>query len=246
MTAVMEECAEQSAFLSQERTGIKSDKGGKYMKKTGTNRFTKRAFFKKMTAAALCAVCLTAAVPAVCQAGGARQDVSAAYRKESALPAFKYTGNKKELAVICEYLLEKKAPLYKDADVFIPAPVIFGIREKGGETLVFGNFWIFGYDLSGATLICESGGAMPACFHLAKDGDSYKVTKVEQAEDGAGFTDSIEKMTKGYKKIRKKMLVSNEKKEKQVRRNWIRNYVQANNLAVTAYKDYGWDPVSVR
>ena len=69
---------------------------------------------------------------------------------------------------------------------------------------------------------------------------------VEQAEDGAGFTDSIEKMTKGYKKIRKKMLVSNEKKEKQVRRNWIRNYVQANNLAVTAYKDYGWDPVSVR
>ena len=166
--------------------------------------------------------------------------------KESALPAFKYTGNKKELAVICEYLLEKKAPLYKDADVFIPAPVIFGIREKGGETLVFGNFWIFGYDLSGATLICESGGAMPACFHLAKDGDSYKVTKVEQAEDGAGFTDSIEKMTKGYKKIRKKMLVSNEKKEKQVRRNWIRNYVQANNLAVTAYKDYGWDPVSVR
>ena len=186
------------------------------------------------------------AVPAVCQAGGARQDVSAAYRKESALPAFKYTGNKKELAVICEYLLEKKAPLYKDADVFIPAPVIFGIREKGGETLVFGNFWIFGYDLSGATLICESGGAMPACFHLAKDGDSYKVTKVEQAEDGAGFTDSIEKMTKGYKKIRKKMLVSNEKKEKQVRRNWIRNYVQANNLAVTAYKDYGWDPVSVR
>ena len=35
MTAVMEECAVQSAFLSQERTGIKSDKGGKYMKKTG-------------------------------------------------------------------------------------------------------------------------------------------------------------------------------------------------------------------
>ena len=142
-----------------------------------------------MTAAALCAVCLTAD-----------------------------TGNKKELAVICEYLLEKKAPLYKDADVFIPAPVIFGIREKGGETLVFGNFWIFGYDLSGATLICESGGAMPACFHLAKDGDSYKVTKVEQAEDGAGFTDSIEKMTKGYKKIRKKMLVSNEKMSDPVQR----------------------------
>ena len=216
------------------------------MKRTGIVSVSKKTVIRKAAAAALCAVCLTAASPAFCLAGTAGQELSEVYMKESALPAFQYTGNKKELGVICDYLLKEIAPLYSEADVFIPAPVICGIRTKGSETLVFGNFMIFGYNLSGDTLECVCGGNMPACFHLVKDGDSYKVRELERAADGAGYNESIDRMTKGYKKIRKKMSVSNEKKEARVRRNWVRNYVRANNLAVTAFKDYGWDPVSIR
>ena len=127
----------------------------------------------------------------------------------------------------------------------IPCPIIVAEEDSDRDDIrVYGDFWIFNYDLEGDTLKNTSGGAYPGCMHF-KAVDSaagYEVTSMEVAADGSDFDESAKKIFgKHYDEFVK--VNSDDKAREETRAQIIANYVAANNLSITAYQDYGWDPV---
>ena len=162
------------------------------------------------------------------------------------LPEYKYNGDDPAAGAICEYLSQEYAQenYITGKCVAIPAPTIYRQEQVGGELLVFGCFWTDTYCKNGNTLISVSGGAMPGCFHLVKDGDAYKISSVEYAEDGESFEESIRKMTEGFPGLYE-MYFGNDSIDEKVRKEAITDYVVSNGLGIDYYKDYGWDPVAL-
>ena len=162
------------------------------------------------------------------------------------LPEYKYNGDDAAVGVICEYLAGEYAQenYITGKCVAIPAPTIYRQEQINGELLVFGYFWTDTYCKNGNTLISVSGGALPGCFHLVKDGDSYKISSVEFAEDGDQYDESIRKMTEGFPGLYEQYFAGDSIDEK-VRKEAINDYVLSNGLGIDYYKDYGWDPVAL-
>ena len=65
---------------------------------------------------------------------------------------------------------------------------------------------------------------------------------MEVTEDGSGYTESAKRIFGDHYDEFAKVNSDEETREK-TRAQIIANYVAANNLQITAYKDYGWDPV---
>ena len=161
------------------------------------------------------------------------------------LPPYQYEGDDPALgAVIAELVKGEYLDVKEGIDVVLPAPVIYGKKQKGDEVLIFGNFWTFAYSRQGNALVCGSGGEEPACYHLKKQGDNYVITDVQRAMDGEEYMDSIREMTKDYPDLYDKYMEAKDEMET-VRREYIQQYVTANDLGIEYYKDYGWDPVEL-
>ena len=163
----------------------------------------------------------------------------------TALPAYDYPGPELFYSVLYSYMTDELSKGYPDCQVSIPCPVIIAEEETDKSDIrVYGNFWIFNYDLNGETLECASGGSYPGCIHIEDTDEGYKVTSMDVVEDGSGFTESAKKIFgKYYDSFMKDG--EDEKLREETRAQIIANYVAANNLNITAYKDYGWDPVKL-
>ena len=173
------------------------------------------------------------------------QTVGGASSESGELPAYEYPGPELFYTVLYDYLIDEYAKNYPAADVTIPCPVIVSEDESDRSDIrVYGNFWIFNYDKNGNTLECASGGSYPGCIHVKTTDEGYEVTSMEVVEDGSGFTESAKKIFgKEYDAFMKDG--EDEKLREETRAQIIANYVAANNLDITAYQDYGWDPVSL-
>ncbi len=166
-----------------------------------------------------------------------------------ALPAYIYPGGDPVLAAVTSYMADVMTGYYSDYDVSIPAPVILK-QEKIDDThiKVYGNFWIFNYDLQGQTLENVSGGEAPGYMIVTRDGDSMKVTDAEFAGDGAEYAEDIKNFCGDDKSLESQYFASNDAGQEpllSVRKEFIHDYVEANGLDITAYQDYGWEPVGL-
>ena len=162
------------------------------------------------------------------------------------LPEYKYNGDDPAIGAICEYLAGEyaKENYITGKCVAIPAPTIYRQEQVGGELLVFGYFWTDTYCKNGNTLISVSGGALPGCFHLVKEGDAYKISSIDAAEDGELYAESIRKMTEGFPGLYE-MYFGSDSIDEKARKEAITDYVVSNGLGIDYYKDYGWDPVAL-
>ncbi|MBR4168887.1 MAG: hypothetical protein IKR47_04065 [Lachnospiraceae bacterium] len=181
-------------------------------------------------------------------------DAADAGAENAGLPPYKYTGSDPYLAQIIDYQLTEIAPMYAEAEVFIPEPHVLLVDEKNpADIKVIGNFWIMGYDLDGTVLMTQCGGEMPAVFHFEKDEADGSVHLkaqdfVEVAGDGAQYAKDIKKFCEGYDGLEEQFYGTDNGKGEantQTRIEFIRQYVSDNNLDITAFQDYGWDPVSI-
>lgn len=161
------------------------------------------------------------------------------------LPAYDYPGPELFYSVLYSYMIDELSKGYSDYQVSIPCPVIIAEDESDKSDIrVYGNFWIFNYDLNGDILECTSGGSYPGCIHIKDTEEGYTVTSMDVVEDGSGFTDSAKKIFgKYYDSFMKDG--EDEKLREETRAQIIANYVAANDLKITAYKDFGWDPVTL-
>lgn len=166
---------------------------------------------------------------------------------DSALPHFTYPDDDPVPNAICDYLTTVIAAQYETAEVSIPQISIIEVDEsKDDDIKVWGDFWIYNYNLEGETLMTLSGGNYPGLMHLKKNPDgSCSVTSFDQVEDGSNFDSSAKKIF-GDKYDRLQEIMSDDKSRDGFRTAMIKNYVEDNGLGVTQYQDYGMDPVSLK
>ena len=137
---------------------------------------------------------------------------------------------------------------YEDGNVVIPAAIIYKITVLKGETStykVYGTFCTDIYRVNGDVLERLAGITRQGMItlELSKDG-KWTVIGEEYAQDET-FEADQERIAGGSADLlaRFRDREKNERSYAAVRKANIRQYVQDNGLGITAYQDYGWDPV---
>jgi len=207
-------------------------------------------------AGAVCAAAeAEAATEETAAEASAQEQTEAETEAESALPAFTYSGHSAVLACVCDYIADELAPMYSASDVLIPVPVIFGVDDTDEDHVkVYGDFWLFWYaQQDDSTLLCEAGGQNPGVLWLVRDGDGYAVEMFDRVTDGDGLEEDIHRICSeagdfGVYDLEGLFLGSAVDKEalwKYALAVTLSRYVEDSGLNLTAYQDYGWDPVAI-
>ena len=147
--------------------------------------------------------------------------------------------NRKEQAVrqaISEYLLREITPYYLQGEICVPALLI--AHEE--DSCVWGDFWVFWYNIAGDTLKTVSGGSHPGRMTLTYENNQPQVVAFERVEDGSRFMPTAKRIFGDYLDIFMNMH-SNESVREAVRREQLSEYVQQNNLNIHYYQDFGWE-----
>lgn len=164
------------------------------------------------------------------------------------LPEFRYSGDDAVLAALCDLTLQEEAGRYYASpnSVFIPAPHICHTLEDGDDLVVFWNIQIYGYYRNGNTLCCDSGAINASRARLTPDGKGgYTVTEYLKAFDGVDYGINIREYCEEYG-LSADIYQSDAADRENIRKELIQMYVDDNSLDIKFYKDFGWDPVSLR
>ncbi len=161
------------------------------------------------------------------------------------LPAYEYPGPEEFYWVLYDYLIKELGKDYEPSDVGIPCPIIIAEDESDKNDIkIWGNFWYYTYELNGDTLETKAGGSYPGLIHVKYTDEGYEVTGMEVVGDGSDF-DPTSKEIFGDHYNEFIMSNANSEGNEQTRAQIIANYVAANDLPITQYQDFGWDPVKL-
>ena len=173
--------------------------------------------------------------------GGAAADDSA----NAGLPKYEYPGPELFYSVLYQYIVDECSKGYEIEPGMVTIPNVNIIAEDDSDKndiKVYGDFWVFNYTLNGETLEMQSGGQYPGCIHIKTTDTGYEVISMDVVADGS---DSIPSAQKIFGDYYDKYMNIDRDAEEVTRGQIIANYVAANNLKITAYQDYGWDPVTL-
>ena len=147
--------------------------------------------------------------------------------------------------VVDDYMVNEFGKHYLQGDVCIPSNFIISQDNGNAEdVLVWGDFWVFNYEVAGDTLKTVSGGSHPGLMHLRTTDDGYEVTKFEAVEDGSEYLPSAKRIF-GDKFDAFQEISSAVEKREDIRLRNIADYVKKHNLKVTMVQDYGWPAVEL-
>lgn len=148
-------------------------------------------------------------------------------------------------AAVDDYLVNVIGKNYAEAEYCIPCP-IFVSTDDGNkdDVLVWGDFWVFNYDVAGDTLKTVSGGTHPGLMHVKKTDNGFEVVGFDAVEDGAGNMESAKKIF-GEHFDSFWEINSNQEKREDIRLHFIADYVKKHNLPVKMVQDYGWPAVAL-
>ena len=141
---------------------------------------------------------------------------------------------------ISDYLVNEIGKDYSKGELCIPTLMM--VHED--SLRVWGDFWVFWYNVSGDTLKCVSGGNHSGLMTISKEDGTHKVTDFEQTEDGAAYQASAQRIFGEYYDVYQNMH-SNQDVREAVRKEQLQEYVKRNNLTVRFYQDYGWPAVEL-
>lgn len=148
-------------------------------------------------------------------------------------------------AAVNDYLVNVIGKNYAEAEYCIPSPFVISTNEGNkDDVLIWGDFWVFNYDISGDTLKTVSGGNHPGLMHLKKTDNGFEVTNFEVVEDGEGNLESAKRIFgDNYDAFWE--VNSNQEKREDIRLHFIADYVKEHNLPVKMLQDYGWPAVEL-
>lgn len=168
--------------------------------------------------------------------------------EQTALPSFEYTGEDKQFAAIYDFF-SKREHLSSQEEVVIPTYVIFQSEVAEDEQIkVYGNFWYFSYVMNGSILECVGGMERPGVIYLKEEGEGYEVVSFDEVGDGANYTQDIKRICQGNKILEQAYYDSVDAQKSPLKdaiHRSINSYVLENKLSITAYKEYGWEPVPI-
>lgn len=149
------------------------------------------------------------------------------------------------LGVIDDYLVKELGPEYLQGEICIPYAYILSANEDNPEDiLVWGDFWVFHYNLVGDTLKMVSGGDHPGRFHLRQTADSYEVTAFDAVEDGSSFEPTAREIF-GVKYDLLMNSLGNQDAREDARLYMTAEYVREHGLKAAWLQDYGWPAVAL-
>lgn len=167
---------------------------------------------------------------------------------DTMLPQFIYSGKDNVMKAICDYMTELAAEEYGVDDntkVWIPGITEYGRKKVGNHIYVYGKFMNYGYKRNGKILETVDGDTAAVRFVLKKGSDGYQVTEMNQPKDGQEYAKNLKELTADAPEIYEKYFTDQKEQEEKQRKELIRMYVSDNELPITYYKDYGWDPVVI-
>ena len=138
------------------------------------------------------------------------------------------------------YLVNEIGSKYLQGKYCVPFQTVIGVDERNSEDiLVWGDFWVFNYNLVGDTLETVSGGSHPGLMHIKQTDTGFEVTAFDAVEDGSKNTPSAKRIF-GDKYENFRAVNSDDKRREKHRAEVLAFYVKKNGIAATKYKDYGW------
>ncbi len=158
-----------------------------------------------------------------------------------------YMGEDPVEATVYEYVATTIAGNFDVEEGMVSIPtvtIIDKIENEDGTVDVTGDFWVDNYTIEGDTLMNQSGGNFAGKLHIVMEGDAYKVDSFEAVGDGSEFEPTAKKIFgDSYDKF---MEINGDQEAREaLRTETVANFVKANNLEVTQYQDFGWDPVQL-
>ena len=148
-------------------------------------------------------------------------------------------------AAIEDYLVNVIGKNYAEAEYCVPCPIIVSTDDGNkDDVLVWGDFWVFNYDVAGDTLKTVSGGSHPGLMHVKKTDNGFEVASFDVVEDGAGNMESAKRIF-GEHFDSFWEINSNAEKRENIRLHFVADYVKKHNLPVTMVQDYGWPAVAL-
>lgn len=149
------------------------------------------------------------------------------------------------LTAVDDYLVNEIGKNYEPTEVTIPYAFVVSIDESNpDDILVWGDFWVFNYDIAGDTLKTASGGSYPGLMHVKKTDNGFEVFDFDVVEDGAGNLESAKRIF-GDKYDAFWELNSNHEKREEMRLRYTADFVKKHNLPVKMLQDYGWPAVAL-
>ena len=159
----------------------------------------------------------------------------------STLPDYSYKGGDPYIGTIAQFMIENMASGYEAHDICIPCITIVDVDDSNpDDVLVWGDFWIYNYNLNGDTLECESGGNYPGLVHV----QNGLVSSFDVVADGGDYEESAREIF-GDRYDKFESIHSDDTTREATRAQFISDYVKEHSLDITKYKDYGWDPVEL-
>jgi len=147
---------------------------------------------------------------------------------------------------ISDYLVKEVGTHYLQGEFCVPQMMIAyaDVAEQVDSAQVWGDFWVFWYQLSGDTLKTVSGGNHSGCMTIKKKEGKPVVTAFEQTVDGAGNEASAKRIF-GSHYDAYQCIHSDAAVRELVRREQLRDFVRRNGMSARCYQDYGWPAVEL-
>ena len=172
------------------------------------------------------------------------------FERAPGLPAYAFSGSDPIEAAVANALAEdSRAALFltEPGYVTIPCPIIHKIETiDDTHAKVYGSFWILNYVKRGNLLVNISGGEYPGIISLEKVNGEWQMTAMEEAGNGDDYAADIIRFADGDKELEERFFSGADlesEANKAIRTLFVKAYVEANGLDITAYQDYGWEPV---
>ncbi len=141
---------------------------------------------------------------------------------------------------IDRYLVEEIGRHYAPGENCVPLHSVVARDERNAEDiLVWGDFWVFNYNLVGDTLKCVSGGSHPGLMHIRQTEKGFEVTAFDRVEDGSNYLPTAKKIF-GDKFDAFQTINSDDVAREKLRAEGLAEYVRKKGLNATMYQDYGW------
>lgn len=169
---------------------------------------------------------------------------------ETVLPAYSYTGEDPIEGAIANVLAGTQYMemyLTEPGCVCIPCPVILKTEMTDEtHTKVYGIFWTLNYIQADNVLLNISGGEHAGIALLEKEGEAWHITELEETGEGEEYAEDIRRFANGDQQLLKAYQTGNDLSEEpqlSIRKRFIREYAEANNLKISAFMDLYWDPI---
>ncbi len=146
---------------------------------------------------------------------------------------------------IDDYLTKVIGKQYSQGDVCIPCIMTVAVDESNADDiLVWGDFWVFNYQVIGDLLRTVSGGGHPGLMHVRQTDNTFEVTRFEGVEDGSRYMESAKSIF-GEKYNDFNRINSDGEKREAIRKDIIAQYVKDHRLPVLRYQDNGWPAINL-